>query len=64
MIVVNSIFWQPIANMPEDRKDGRQMLLWDEEGALVSEFSNGNWALDGMIVRPRFWADINPPEAS
>lgn len=46
MITVPLINWQPIANMPEDRKDGRCMLLWDFNGPIIvrwSEDDGGQW---------------------
>jgi hypothetical protein len=71
MIAIPLINWQPIANMPEDRKDGRQMLLWVVDGAYIgawdSETSSGKpwgWAdfyENGVRLEPSHWADINPP---
>lgn len=39
MITVPLIHWQPIDNIPEDRKDGRDLLLWDTMGASVASWS-------------------------
>lgn len=72
MIVVNSIAWQPIADMPDDRKDGRALLLWNEGpriGAWDSEVSSGEpwgWAdfyENGVRLKPTHWADVNEPPA-
>jgi len=68
MITVPLIGWQPIEAMPLDRKDGRQMLLWDGNPAIGSwgeHYSGGEgWndtgehlPIDGVT----YWADINPP---
>ena len=73
MIHVKGIDWQPIAAMPEDRKDGRQILLWSPARAAVgSWFSHGNgtgewWVSDWepsaeLPSDVRFWADVSPPE--
>ena len=35
MITIPLINWQPIANMPEDRKDGRSILITDGDGLHV-----------------------------
>lgn len=71
MITVPNINWQPIANMPEDRKDGRRLLLWQDDEPFVAHWDD--WR-DGMWMRavndaendaapqnPQFWADINAP---
>lgn len=39
MITVPLINWQPIATMPDDRKDGRQMLLWDDGQAATARWN-------------------------
>lgn len=76
MITVPLINWQPIANIPEDRKDGRDMLLWTDKaylgGWMSDDFwtriwrSEPGWAVDdergSPIENVRYWADINPPE--
>jgi hypothetical protein len=71
MITVPLINWQPIESMPEDRKDGRMVLLWDGGPDIGSWNPSGIWGASGFweaqyeglpIEAPRFWADINPPE--
>lgn len=71
MIAVPLINWQPIANIPGDRKDGRKMLLWADDdpwiGVWNPETSTGEaWGWtdareDGVRLSPAYWADINPP---
>lgn len=71
MITVPLINWQDMGAMPEDRKDGGQILLWNYAGANIAEWSGGGWysgyvsEMDGgriMIEDVTYWADINPPE--
>ncbi|QEH82010.1 hypothetical protein EIK56_25235 [Sphingomonas sp. C8-2] len=74
MIVPRSITWRPIASMPEDRKDGRTMLLWSSDAAAL-----GQWAVNPPgrpngwqgwedpeqwheIAEVTHWEDIDPPE--
>lgn len=70
--VALGIDWKQIETMPEDRKDGRQMLLWDYSGANVATwdarychwYSGYASELDGSpiaIEDATFWADINAP---
>lgn len=65
MIHVKGIDWQPIANMPADRKDGRRMLLWatDVDLAEVAEWEGSVWVSPGGFSCKGIthWADINPP---
>jgi len=68
MIHVKGIDWQPIANMPHDRKDGRDMLAWASGRAVVVHWDGETdppcWCDQGHLSHdPRYWADINPPEA-
>lgn len=78
MIYVNSIAWEPIETIPDDRKDGRQILLWSDGKALLCRYIVGApadlllpWIIEtgefrgtDILAPPgvRFWADINPPE--
>lgn len=43
MIVAKLIDWQPMAAMPDDRKDGRLLLLWSAVGGTQL----GYWGGDG-----------------
>jgi len=71
MITVPLINWQPMGAMPDDRKDGRQILLWNWAGASVATWTAEGWdsgyasEMDGdcvLIEASTHWADINPPE--
>jgi hypothetical protein len=67
------IAWQPIATMPDDRKDGRHVLVWEQDGAFVAaydaEMSTGEhwgWAdarENGVRLNPTHWADIASPSS-
>ncbi len=53
MITAPLIDWQPIANMPDDRKDGRAILLWDDYGQpRVGVFDQSDY-----YGEPFGWAD-------
>lgn len=70
--------WQPIETLPEDRKDGRQVLLWSKLYKAVTATWRGDksprWGAGwdaGFSTRDNdyddvtdatHWADINPPE--
>lgn len=71
MITVPLINWQPMGAMPEDRKDGRLILLWELGRCNVASWNGKVWdsgyasEIDGdplLIESPTYWADINPPE--
>lgn len=63
------IKWLPIADMPLDRKDGRNILLWCDgepqigvwevrlDGSACWSDSSGY----GPLPEPLCWADINAP---
>lgn len=71
MITMPLIDWKPTAAMPEDRKDGRDMLVWNGQ-ADVAVWAQERWRDEGPgwndtgegmpINEVTFWADINPPE--
>ncbi|MBB4150738.1 hypothetical protein [Sphingobium scionense] len=73
MISVSLIPWQPMELLPEDRKDGRRLLLWNQLGTSVAAWDNTEgaqgWCLafGGLpagkfpVVAPSYWSDINPP---
>lgn len=65
VISVPHIDWQPIANVPDSRKDGRRMLLWADDigNAEVAEWEGGIWVTPGgaTVRGATYWADINPP---
>lgn len=48
---MGNIDWIPIADIPDDWKDGRDVLLWAPSGAEV-----GNWTDENFEGRPG-WND-------
>lgn len=62
-----NIGWHPILSMPDDRKDGRQMLLWcplgnDAAVATADSVSGLFFSCDSASpLEPTYWADINAP---
>jgi hypothetical protein len=76
MITAKHITWEPIGAMPEDRKDGRQILLWEGEQAVAVRWVATPWRIEpgfwdtGFVMEiggdaieavGEWWADINPP---
>lgn len=62
------IDWQPIEEMPEDRKDGRAVLVWAGGRPFVASYyypENGDEGRFGMhefdLADVTHWADISPP---
>jgi len=59
--------WKPINRMPEDRRDGRNVLIWTDNhpaGAYVCGWVEhlGQWVARGPVIQsPTHWADITPP---
>lgn len=72
MTTAQHIRWKPIATMPEDRKDGRSMLVWTPSGAVVASWEADVWDQEGpgwveqqermRVEYVTHWADILPPE--
>jgi hypothetical protein len=64
-----SIPWQPMLEMPPDRRDGRHVLLWTDAapgGAFVCRWVEHlrRWMSRGPIIEdPTYWADITDPRA-
>ena len=66
MITAKHIPWEPIGTLPEDRKDGRRLLLWEADLPVI-----GRWDSDRedwedpesmhILDEVTYWADINPP---
>lgn len=56
------IDWKPVAEMPEEMKDGRRVLLWsplDEVEAVSCRWcSNPDWA--GWAYADEVLADVEP----
>lgn len=64
------INWQPIATLPEDRKDGRRVFVWNDEGHSAVWCEDRWWDSGpgwndtregGPIDNVTHWVDINPP---
>lgn len=67
MITAKYIPWEPIRALPDDRKDGRHMLLWEGDRPVIGRWDDGRkgWEdPEGMHLFEEitYWADINPPE--
>ncbi len=75
-VIMNSVSlipWQAMELLPEDRKDGRPMLLWNQLGVSVAAWDNSDgveyWCLafGGLptgkfpVIAPTHWSDISPP---
>lgn len=69
------IEWKPIDEMPDELKNGRQVLLWDDGEAIVGVFvplggvfetSVDGWCVNSFecqpILRVTHFAEINPPK--
>lgn len=61
--------WKPISEIPDDRLDGREVLIWREDlqRAVTAEWDDGKWIdgdyavnFDGAVVT--YWADLTPPD--
>jgi hypothetical protein len=61
--------WQLIVLMPDELKDGRQVLLWDFSGAIVAQWNGSGWdtgfasEIDGsplMVDYPDRYAELLP----
>ena len=66
MALPSSSGWHLISELPADRKDGRRMLLWEEDQPVI-----GRWDPDledwedpesmQIFQGISCWADIHPP---
>lgn len=65
-----AIEWHPIEQLPADRKDGRDLLLWDNRGAVVASWNDGGWDSGHLsektgetfiVETATHWADLNRP---
>lgn len=59
------ITWRPIAELPDELKDGREVLLWDEDGAETCIWHGAAWmhTAGGVFVYDAtHFAEINAPE--
>lgn len=69
MGMLSSTGWRPISEVPADRKDGRRMLLWDEDQPVIGRWDSERegWEdPENMNVYEEviLWADILSPQAS
>jgi len=55
--------WQPIAAIPDDRRDGRDMLLWVGRVALCSWCDGWRDAVGRLVRGATHWADVEGPRA-
>ncbi|WP_293921119.1 hypothetical protein [Sphingobium sp. UBA5915] len=55
--------WQAMEMLPDDRRDGRDVLLWADGYAAICSWCDG-WrdAVGREIMAPAAWADIVEPE--
>lgn len=62
----NPINWHPIEAIPNDRMDGRNMLLWVvirwTEYPAIGTWCDGWRDAVGNLVSATYWADVEGPE--
>ena len=66
MITAKHISWEPVVTLPENRKDGRRMLLWEDALPVIGRWDSerGGWEDPEnmhLLDEVTHWADINPP---
>jgi hypothetical protein len=62
--------WKPIYTMPDELRDGRQVLLWpkhadESDGFFVGRFSRCYWVVNGIGYSDECWThycEITKPE--
>lgn len=64
LTVINPIPWADIATIPDDRKDGRGVLLWIKDGYPALCSFDGVWcdAVGQEVRGATHWADVEGPE--
>ena len=67
MIMSSSTGWRPISEVPADRRDGRRILLWNEDQAVIGRWDpeREGWEdPENMSVYEDviLWADILSPK--
>ena len=71
--VTNLSRWMPIQSMPADRRDGRQVILWENRRAVIASWDpdENGWDTgfqagilgDAVLVsNPELWADLCHPD--
>jgi hypothetical protein len=66
MITAKHIPWKPIGTLPEDRKDGRRLLLWEVDLPVIGRWDSDREGWEHpesmhILEEVTYWADINPP---
>lgn len=59
--VARLIDWHPIATVPDDRKDGRDVLLWIGSVAVCSWCDGWCDAVGRPVRGASYWADAEGP---
>ena len=54
-------YWRPIADVPEDRMDGRDVLLWNCRATLCSWCDGWRDAVGRPVAGVTHWADVEGP---
>lgn len=67
MITAKHIPWEPIATLPEDRKDGRRLLLWEIDLPAIGRWDSDRQGWEDpesmrILEDVTYWSDIAPPE--
>ena len=66
MITAKHIPWEPIGTLPEDRTDGRRLLLWEVDLPVIGRWDSDREGWEDpesmhILEEVTYWADINPP---
>ncbi|MCP1469667.1 hypothetical protein J3E64_001349 [Sphingobium sp. OAS761] len=66
MITAKHIPWEPIATLPDDRKDGRRLLFWETDCPMIGQWDQDRQGWEEpvsmqLLEEVTHWADINPP---
>ena len=66
MALPSSSGWHLISELPADRKDGRRMLLWEEDQPVIGRWDPDREDCEDPESMQIFqgiscWADIHPP---
>ena len=67
VVTQSSSGWRHISELPTDRKDGRRMLLWEGDQAVIGrwDFDRQSWEdPESMSIYEEIalWAAILPPQ--
>ena len=61
-VMAGSVTWRPIATIPADRMDGRDVLLWIGHAAVCSWCDGWRDAVGRPVRNATHWADVEGPE--